>query len=65
MLRWAREHHCPWDSQTRERSVENGHTEVAQWAEVNGCPDVEEEEESEDEEEMTEEEEGEEEEDLT
>jgi len=36
VLRWAREHDCPWDDGTCEFAAEGGHLEVLQWARANG-----------------------------
>ena len=38
VLRWAHEHHCPWDSKTCAWAAYGGHLEVLQWARENGCP---------------------------
>ena len=38
LLKWAREHDCPWDGQTRRYAAEQGHTVLLRWAEENGCP---------------------------
>jgi len=38
VLKWAREHGCPWDARTCEAAAESGHTELLQWAREHGCP---------------------------
>ena len=38
VLKWAREHDCPWNHRTCEAAAEGGHTELLQWARVHGCP---------------------------
>ena len=38
MLKWAREHHCPWDELTCTLAAECGHLEVLRWAWEQGCP---------------------------
>jgi hypothetical protein len=38
VLKWAREHGCPWDERTCEFSALDGHLGVLQWARENGCP---------------------------
>ena len=38
MLKWAREHGCPWDEETCGYAVMRGHFEVLKWARENGCP---------------------------
>ncbi len=38
VLRWAREHDCPWDDGTCWSAAEGGHLEVLQWARAHGCP---------------------------
>jgi hypothetical protein len=40
VLKWEREHNCPWDSETCRAAAANGHTEVMQWALEHGCPEV-------------------------
>jgi len=37
VLRWAREHHCPWDSDTCFFAAQGGHLEVLRWAREHGC----------------------------
>jgi len=37
MLKWLREHDCPWDSLTCALAAEGGHLEVLQWAWKHGC----------------------------
>ena len=37
MLKWAREHHCPWDAWTCE-AAEFGHLDVLRWAREHECP---------------------------
>ena len=38
MLRWAREHGCPWDEETLNAAAAGGHVEVLSWAHEHGCP---------------------------
>jgi hypothetical protein len=38
MLKWAREHHCPWDAGTCYKAAARGHLEVLKWAREHGCP---------------------------
>ena len=46
MLKWARQHGCPWhedlisepDLDCCYLSAVNGHLDVLQWARENGCP---------------------------
>ena len=38
VLQWAREHHCPWDEQTRQLAEHEGHLELLQWAVEQGAP---------------------------
>ena len=38
VLRWAREHGCPWDDMTMQSAAVCGHLEVLQWAREHGCP---------------------------
>ena len=38
VLRWAREHHCPWDWLTPTNAAHGGHLAVLQWVRENGCP---------------------------
>ena len=37
VLRWAREHGCHWDSDTRGLAAKGGHLEVLLWAVGTGC----------------------------
>ena len=39
MLKWLREHDCPWDTDTIWQAAEAGHADVLQWALDNGCAD--------------------------
>jgi hypothetical protein len=39
VLQWAREHDCPWDSQTRQCDVAFGHLEVLTWLDEHGAPE--------------------------
>jgi hypothetical protein len=55
VLKWAREHDCPWSWTTLSNARDNGHMEVVQWALENGCPDGEPEDTSEEESESDEE----------
>ena len=38
MLKWLREHGCPWDASTCDVARNFKHPEVLQWALDNGCP---------------------------
>jgi hypothetical protein len=40
VLKWAREHHCPWDefTCTCESAASNGHLETLQWVREHHCP---------------------------
>jgi hypothetical protein len=38
VLKWLREHHCPWDAHTVEQATAAGRADVLQWALDNGCP---------------------------
>jgi len=38
VLRWAREHDCPWDWLTCFDAARGGHLAVLQWARAHGCP---------------------------
>ena len=38
ILKWAREHGCPWGSDTCSSAARNGHLSCLQWARQNGCP---------------------------
>ena len=38
VLRWAREHGCPWDAATCARAARGGHLDVLRWAREHGCP---------------------------
>jgi hypothetical protein len=38
VLRWAREHHCPWDANTRRVAQQHEHLELLQWAVEHGAP---------------------------
>ena len=37
-MQWAREHGCPWDSDTCHFAARGGHLEVLQWAREHHCP---------------------------
>ena len=38
MLRWAREHGCPWNSAMMcECAAAGGHLDVLRWARAHGC----------------------------
>jgi len=37
VLKWAREHDCPWCWRTCALAAEGGHLEVLKWAHENGC----------------------------
>jgi hypothetical protein len=38
VLKWAREHDCPWNTDTCYYAVEGGHLHVLKWAREHGCP---------------------------
>ena len=38
VLRWAREHGCPWNGTTCEQAAVSGHLEVLKWAREHDCP---------------------------
>jgi hypothetical protein len=38
VLRWAREHHCPWDERTCRSAAAGGHLDVLRWAREHHCP---------------------------
>jgi len=38
VLRWAREHHCPWDKWTCAFAARGGHLDVLRWAREHHCP---------------------------
>ena len=38
MLKWAREHDCPWDEGTCGHAALGGHLEMLQWAREHNCP---------------------------
>jgi hypothetical protein len=38
VLRWAREHDCPWSTLTCAYAAEGGHLEVLKWAVEHDCP---------------------------
>ena len=38
MLKWPREHHCPWDELTCSAAAAGGHLELLQWARAHHCP---------------------------
>jgi len=38
VLKWLREHGCPWDEGTCNLAAENGHFETLKWAREHGCP---------------------------
>ena len=37
VLRWAREHDCPWYAWTCHAAAKCGHLEVLRWAQAHGC----------------------------
>jgi hypothetical protein len=37
VLKWAREHDCPWDEGTCVAAADNGNLEVLRWAIEHGC----------------------------
>jgi hypothetical protein len=38
ILKWAREHGCPWDATTCKHAANGGHLEMLQWAHERDCP---------------------------
>ena len=38
VLKWAREHHYPWDTRTRPYAQEEGNLELFQWAVKQSAP---------------------------
>jgi hypothetical protein len=38
VLKWAREHHCPWDENTCMKAAESARLEVLHWAMEHGAP---------------------------
>jgi len=38
VLKWAREHDCPWSKTTCRVAASEGHLEVLKWAREHGCP---------------------------
>jgi hypothetical protein len=38
VLKWAREHDCPWNERTCARAAESAPLEVLQWAMEHGAP---------------------------
>ena len=40
VLKWAREHGCPWDSDTCTYATVFGHTTLLRWAREHGCPET-------------------------
>ena len=38
MLRWVREHDCPWDWMITACAAEAGNLEVLRWARMHHCP---------------------------
>jgi hypothetical protein len=38
ILRWARKHGCPWNSNTCSAAGRNGHLQVLKWVRTQGCP---------------------------
>ena len=38
VLRWLREHGCPWDHETRRRAAARGQLEVMRWLDEQGAP---------------------------
>ena len=38
VLKWAREHHCPWSGATCMVAVDSGHLDMLKWAREHGCP---------------------------
>jgi hypothetical protein len=37
VLKWAREHGCPWNSDTCSFAARGGHLTVLRWARKQGC----------------------------
>jgi hypothetical protein len=37
VLKWAREHGCPWNSGTCAAAAQGGHLDVLKWAREHGC----------------------------
>jgi|AntAceMinimDraft_5_1070358.scaffolds.fasta_scaffold08391_4 hypothetical protein len=38
VLKWAREHHCPWNGVTCACAFNRGHMDVLMWAREHDCP---------------------------
>jgi len=38
VLKWARQHGCPWDKSTCRVAASEGHLEVLRWAREHDCP---------------------------
>ena len=38
MLKWAREHDCPWSESTCACAAAGGHLDVLKWAREHDCP---------------------------
>jgi hypothetical protein len=38
VLKWAREHGCPWDIMVFVYAESGHHIELIMWAKENGCP---------------------------
>jgi hypothetical protein len=38
VLKWAQEHHCPWNEETCEYAARGGHLDVLKWAREHDCP---------------------------
>jgi hypothetical protein len=38
VLRWARQHDCPWDESTSEYAADHDELEVLRWLIEHGCP---------------------------
>lgn len=38
MLKWLKEHNCPWTSNACDKAARYGHYEVLEWLHDNGCP---------------------------
>eukprot|EP00873_Tetraselmis_striata_P008535 jgi/Tetstr1/428799/TSEL_018786.t1 len=38
VLKWAREHGCPWDEDTLSGAPNTGHLDVLPWSRGEGCP---------------------------
>jgi hypothetical protein len=39
VLKWARDHGCPWNRRTIRFADSHEHWEVSQWVREHGCPE--------------------------